>query len=105
MTVLTKPMLCRCDCGHPHGSVAALNDPKHCELFAHTGAWCPAHKYRGKLAAVHCPRVEFECGHVAFIWPDEYGDGSAWCQACGAFQCYDRCPECHGFDCDHRETR
>lgn len=53
---------------------------------------------------IKCPRVVFECGHVAYIWPEEYGDGSAWCQACGDFKCYDRCQVCGMLDCDHRET-
>ena len=41
-------------------------------------------------------RVTFECGHVALILDEEHGDGSAWCQLCGAFKCYENvtgCPE------------
>lgn len=34
-------------------------------------------------------RVAFDCGHMATIWKYEFGDGSAWCQACGEFQCYE----------------
>lgn len=34
-------------------------------------------------------RVHFECGHEAWILAEEYGDGSAWCQRCDDFKCYD----------------
>lgn len=59
---------------------------------------------QGDSPGVRCPLVAFECGHNAYIWPDECGDGSAWCQTCGAFRCYARCEICGDIDCDHRET-
>lgn len=46
-------------------------------------------------------RVSFECGHIAHIFGEEYGDGSAWCQTCGEFQVYDRCAVCRSLDCEH----
>ncbi len=40
----------------------------------------------------HRHRVGFmECDHLAWILPDEYGDGSAWCQQCGDFREYVDC--------------
>lgn len=43
--------------------------------------------------------VKFDCGHSNAIGRDEYGDGSAWCNACGEFKVYARCLTCHSLDC------
>lgn len=46
-------------------------------------------------------RIIFDhCAHVALIPGDEYGDGSAWCQRCGAFQIYETCAKCGNFECE-----
>lgn len=48
--------------------------------------------------------VAFECGHSAYLPFDEFGDGSGWCQQCGAFHVYERCPDCGGLnECEHRQ--
>ena len=43
--------------------------------------------------------VQFDCGHQNHVGRDEYGNGSAWCNACGSFQVYERCLTCHSLDC------
>lgn len=51
--------------------------------------------------------VRFECGHVEWVYAEEYGDGSAWCQACDQVRSYDEaqsavynaCAECDYEDC------
>ena len=43
------------------------------------------------MTATHA--VVFECKHRAVLLDEEHGDGSAWCQQCGAFRCYDAQPE------------
>lgn len=53
------------------------------------------------MSATGSYSVAFNCGHRAHLLPDEYGDGSAWCQVCGGFQEYMRCLECGALDCDH----
>jgi len=44
--------------------------------------------------------LRFDCGHEdAGVPRYAYGDGSAWCEACGEFQVYARCAECASLDC------
>lgn len=47
--------------------------------------------------------VQFDCGHRSHVPRDEYGDGSAWCRACGELQLYVRCLTCGSLDCQSKE--
>lgn len=48
-------------------------------------------------------RVKFDCGHSNWITRDEYGDGSAHCNACGEIQVYARCLTCGSLDCQSKD--